>query len=172
MATDNVTGLDPEQVDSWGDPAKHPETSMSPEEVRAHLEAGREMFMSHLTRDGFPMVTVQFYCLVDGEIWSTTVRGRVKAKALRRDPRTCLCISNGSRSVAEVKAVSIKARAEVIEDRAVVERVCRAHAERYFTDERAREAFFRTLFTPNRLAIRFVPEKVISWDSTKTQKGR
>ncbi|MBI4517608.1 MAG: pyridoxamine 5'-phosphate oxidase family protein [Deltaproteobacteria bacterium] len=155
--------IDPKLVDQWGDPNKHPETQLSQEQVDQLLAAGREMFISHLTRDGFPMVTVHVYCFIDGQLWSTTVKGRVKAAAYQRDPRCALCISSSGLKLPFGGALTIKARATVIEERALVERVCREHARRYYSGERAQELFFGTLFTPNRVALRFDIDKIISW---------
>jgi len=39
------------------------------------------------------MVTVHVYCLLDGEMWSTTIKGRVKSRAYLKDPRCGICIS-------------------------------------------------------------------------------
>ncbi len=128
------------------------------------MQEGKELYLSHLPKNGWPMVTVHLYCVIDGEIWTTSVKGRVKVDAFRRDDRTCLCISNGDLTMVKARAVSIKAHAQVIEDREVVEKVCRAKANRYFQSQEARQKGFEALFTPNRVAIRFVPEKIISWD--------
>jgi general stress protein 26 len=155
--------IDPKLVDQWGDPNKHPETQLSQEHITQLLEAGREMFISHLTKDSFPMVTVHVYCFMDGDMWSTSVKGRVKAAAYQRDPRCALCISSSGLNVPFGGGLTIKARGEVVEDRAIVERVCREHARRYYSSPRAQELFFGTLFTPNRVALRFHIDKVVSW---------
>ncbi|MBM4267069.1 MAG: hypothetical protein FJ144_10710 [Deltaproteobacteria bacterium] len=155
--------IDPALVDKWGDPNKHPETQLSKEEQRQILEAGREVFISHLTKEGFPMVTVHVYCLIEGELWSTSVKGRVKASAFKRDPRTALCISSSGLTLPFGGGMTIKARAEVIEDRAVVERVCAEHGRRYYTSPKAQELFAGTLFTPNRVALKFAIDSIVSW---------
>ncbi len=155
--------IDPNLVDQWGDPNKHPETQLSQAEIDQLLQAGREMFMAHLAKDGFPIVTIHLYCFVDGELWSTTVKGRVKEKALRRDPHCSVCISSSGLNVPFAGGTCIKALAEVVDDRAVVERVCREHAKRYYTSPKGQELFFATLFTPNRVALRFRIQKIISW---------
>ncbi len=155
--------LDPALVDRWGDPRKHPETQLTAEQIERLIGAGREAFLSHLTRDGFPIVTVHLYCLLDGDMWTTTVRGRVKEKSYRRDPRCSICLSTTGLKLGFGGGLCIKAHAQVVEDRAVVERVCREHAQRYYGDEKAREAMFGLLFTPNRLAIRLDRLEVISW---------
>lgn len=158
-----VSRIDPSLVDQWGDPNKHPETQLSPHAIDQLLHAGREMFIAHLTKDGFPIVTVHVYCFVEGELWSTTVKGRVKEKALRRDPRCSICISSTGLHLPFGGAISIKAHARLVEDREVVERVCREHGRRYYTSATAQELFFRTMFTPNRVALQFDIQKIISW---------
>lgn len=155
--------IDPALVDQWGDPNKHPETQLSKEQIDQLLQAGREMFITHLTKNGWPMVTVHLYCFLDGGMWSTTVRGRVKETAYRRDARCSLCISSSGLRVPFGGGVTIKARAHIVEDREIAERVSRAHARRYYSSESTQEIFFRTMNTPNRLALRFDIEKIISW---------
>jgi Pyridoxamine 5'-phosphate oxidase len=156
--------IDPSVVDKWGDPNKHPETQLTPAQQTALLEAGREMFITHLTKDGFPMVTVHVYVVLDGVLWSTSIKGRVKAAAYQRDPRCGICISSSGLSGLDFGGgMTIKARAEVIDDRAIVERVCREHGQRYYTSPKAQELFVGSLFTPNRVALRFQIDKIVSW---------
>lgn len=155
--------IDPSLVDKWGDPNKHPETQLSPEEQQQLLVAGREMFVSHLTKVGFPMVTVHVYCLMNGEIWSTTVKARVKAKAFKKDPRSGLCLSSSGLDLPFGGGMTIKARPEIVEDRDVVEKVCIEHGKRYYSNPKSQELFCASLFTPNRIAIRFDVEKIVSW---------
>jgi general stress protein 26 len=165
-----VSRIDPSLVDQWGDPNKHPETQLSQGDLDRLLQAGREMFIAHLTKDGFPIVTVLVYCFLDGDMWSTSVKGRVKEKALRRDPRCSICISSTGLRLPFGGALTIKAHAEVVDDRAIVERVCREQARRYYSSERAQELFVRTLFTPNRVALHFDIQKIISWANIGMRK--
>ncbi len=160
-----LRSIDPDVVDRWGDPNRHPETQLSAAQVQQLLEAGREVFVTHLTKDGFPMVTVHVYVLLDGVIWSTTTLNRVKAKAFRADPRCGLCFSAAGLHLPFAGAMTIKTRAEVVEDRAVVERVCRAHGKRYYSSTTAQDLFVGTLLTPNRVALRFHVDKIVSWSN-------
>ena len=170
MAEEWLKQVDPNEVDRWT--VKDPSTQMTPEQVDEILEAGKEIYISHLTSDGFPMITVHAYCRIDGQLWSSSVEGRVKVAAFRRDPRCGLCLSTMGLDVSVSGAVSLRTRAEVIEDRAVVERVCRAHAERYHPDnERARELFFESLLTPKRVALRFHIDKIVSWTNIGKRKS-
>lgn len=173
MPDDPLKKIRPDVVDRWGDPAKHPETAMSREAIDELLATAGELYLSHLTADGFPMVTVHFFCVLDGAVWTTTVRGRAKERAFRRDPRTCLCVSNGDLTLTQTAGLAIKARAQLFEDPAAVRRVCEAQAEKYFPgDPGRREKFLTTLLTPNRLAIRFEPVKVVSWDLRQSMRRK
>ena len=159
-----LASIDPSLVDKWGDPNKHPETQLTPAQQQALLAAGREMFITHLTKDGFPMVTVHVYVLLDGELWSTSVKGRIKEKAYRRDPRCGICISSAGLTGLDFGgAMTIKARAEVVDDPAITERICREHGKRYYSSPKAQELFFRSLYTPNRVALRLHIDKIVSW---------
>jgi len=158
-----LSTIDPALVDKWGDPNKHPETQLTPDEQQALLAAGREMFLSHHAPDGFPMVTVHVYCFLDGVLWSTSVKGRVKTAAFRRDARSGLCISSNGLDLPFAGAMALRTRVEVIEDRDVVERVCREHGRRYYTTARGQELFYQSLYTPNRVALRFTIDKIVSW---------
>ena len=163
--------IDPSLVDRYGDPNKHPENQLSPAEVDQVLEAGREMFIAHLgPKDGFPIVTVHIYCRIDGVLWSTSVKGRVKAAALKKDPRCSLCISTSGLGLPFGGGITLKVRAQVMDDRTTVERVCREHAKRYYPAKATQDLFFATLFTPNRVALRFDVEKVISWANIGVRK--
>ncbi len=155
--------IDPSIVDKFGDPNNHPENQFTAEEIQMTLEAGREVFLTHLTKVGFPMVTVHVYCLLDGEMWSTTINGRVKSRAYKKDPRCGLCISSSGLSLPFAGAMTIKARAEIVEDPEIVKRVCEEHGRRYYTSPRAQELFTGSLMTPNRVAIKFHIDKVVSW---------
>lgn len=164
--------IDPDLVDKFGDPNKHPEYQLTPEQIDEVIRLGREMFVAHLApKDGYPIVTIHVYCLIDGNLWTTSVKGRVKAAALRRDPRCSMCISTTGLNLPFGGGITIKAKAEIVEDRAIVERVCREHARRYYPTPTAEELFFASLFTPNRVAIRFQIEKIISWANIGMRKS-
>ncbi len=155
--------IDPSIVDKYGDPNNHPENQFTEAEVQQTLEAGREIFITHLTKVGFPMVTVHVYCLLDGEMWSTTINGRVKSRAYKKDPRCGICISTAGLDLPFAGAMTIKARAEIIDDPEVVKRVSVEHGKRYYSSPKAQELFTRSLLTPNRVAIKFNIDKVVSW---------
>ena len=64
------------------------------ERVRRYLEDHHAAVMVTLREDGTPHVTRIGVGLVDGELWSSGTRTRVRTGHLRRDPRCTLCVLN------------------------------------------------------------------------------
>lgn len=96
-----------------------------PEDVRAFLEQPRYCVMGTIHRDGSPQLTVMWYDLVGDIVVLNTTRGLVKERNLRRDPRVAICVEDGMRYV------TLRGRAEFVEDRAVQEAEVTRMATRY-----------------------------------------
>jgi PPOX class probable F420-dependent enzyme len=62
------------------------------ERVRVFLERHHAAVMATLRRDGMPHVARIAVGLVDGRLWSSGTRTRVRTGHLRRDPRATLCV--------------------------------------------------------------------------------
>ena len=62
------------------------------ERVRTYLEGHHTAVMVTLRKDGTPHVARIGVGLVDGELWSSGTRTRVRTGHLRRDPRCTLCV--------------------------------------------------------------------------------
>ena len=62
------------------------------ERVRTYLEGHHTAVMVTLRKDGTPHVARIGVGLVDGELWSSGTRTRVRTGHLRRDPRCALCV--------------------------------------------------------------------------------
>lgn len=88
------------------------------EDVRAFLEEPRFAVMGTINNSGMPQLTVMWYALMqDADVIAlNSVRGLLKARNLRRDPRMSLCVEDGPRYV------TLEGRAELIDDRAQQER--------------------------------------------------
>ena len=86
--------------------------------VRAFLEEPRFAVMATINNSGTPQLTVMWYALVEGAdvVVLNTVRGLIKDRNLRRDPRMSLCVEDG------LRYVTLDGRAELIDDRAQQER--------------------------------------------------
>jgi PPOX class probable F420-dependent enzyme len=88
------------------------------DDVRAFLEEPRFAVMATINNSGTPQLTVMWYALVEGAdvVVLNTVRGLIKDRNLRRDPRMSLCVEDG------LRYVTLDGRAELIDDRAQQER--------------------------------------------------
>ena len=64
------------------------------EAVERFLQDNHGTVMTTLKRDGTPHVARVDVGLVDGKLWSSSTRTRVRDKHLRRDPRSTLCVLN------------------------------------------------------------------------------
>jgi PPOX class probable F420-dependent enzyme len=86
--------------------------------VRAFLEEPRFAVMATINNSGLPQLTVMWYALAEDTdvVVLNTMRGLLKERNLRRDPRMSVCIEDGARYV------TLEGRAELIEDRAQQER--------------------------------------------------
>ena len=60
--------------------------------IQRFLENHHRAVMVTLRTDGSPHVAIVGVGLVDGKLWSSGTRGRLRTKHLRRDPRASLCV--------------------------------------------------------------------------------
>ena len=63
--------------------------------VRRFLEEHHGAVMTTVKKDGTPHVARIGVGLVEGKLWSSSTRTRVRHKHLLRDPRSALCVLNG-----------------------------------------------------------------------------
>lgn len=117
-----------------------------PEDVRAFLEQPHLCVLATINRDGSPQLTVMWYDLVDDTIVLNTTRGLVKERNLRRDPRVAICVEDGMRYV------TLRGRAEIIEDRATQEAEVARMAARYNGPRRG-ATHWQTIAHQERLGI-------------------
>jgi PPOX class probable F420-dependent enzyme len=62
------------------------------DETREFLEKNHSAVMTTTKADGMPHVARVGVGLVDGKLWSSGTKGRVRTQHLRRDPRSALCV--------------------------------------------------------------------------------
>lgn len=96
-----------------------------PENIRAYLEQARLCVMATISADGSPHLTVMWYDLIDDIVVLNMMRGLVKERNLRRDPRIAICVEDGPRYV------TLSGRVQIIEDRVVQEAEVIRMATRY-----------------------------------------
>jgi PPOX class probable F420-dependent enzyme len=139
---------------------------MSDDEMRAFLEAGRDLQVASINQDGTPHLVTMWYGMLDGEIAFWTYAKSQKVVNLRRDPRLSVLVATGE-VYDQLKGVSIVGRAEIVDDADEVLRYGEAVYERYWgpLNDTVREGV--RAMGSKRVVIRVKPEKVLSWDHSK-----
>lgn len=84
------------------------------ERVRQFLEVNHSAAMITLRPDGTPHAVRVAIGLVDGVLWSSAGRGRVRTKHLRRDPRCTLFVFETGRPNA-ARALTLETRVTIME---------------------------------------------------------
>lgn len=95
------------------------------EEMRAFLSERRFGVLATISEDGLPQQTVMWFELEDDRVMMNTLRGRVKDRHLRRDPRASLCVEDGYRYL------TITGAAELNEDPEIAQADIARLARRY-----------------------------------------
>jgi PPOX class probable F420-dependent enzyme len=131
-------------------------------------EAEWRAFVSHGTRtgklattraNGQPHVAPIWFVLDDdGRFVFTTGADTVKGKALRRDPRVCLCVDDDR---PPFSFVTIEGSAEVSHDLEAMLHWATRLGARYMGEDRARE-FGRRNAVPTELLVRITPIRVVA----------
>jgi PPOX class probable F420-dependent enzyme len=141
---------------------------LSDDEQRQLLESERVVVVSSIGVRGWPHSMPLWYVLRRGEIWIYTYAKSQKVKNLERDPRATLLVETGH-AYHELRGVEIESEAEIHRDHELVFEVARELTSRYSegaaVEGEAAEALKAQ--ARKRVAIRFEPKRVASWDHSK-----
>jgi PPOX class probable F420-dependent enzyme len=148
--------------------SRRAQIKLSEDEQRQLLESERVVVVSSIGLRGWPHSMPLWYVLREGEIWIYTYAKSQKVKNLERDPRATLLVETGH-AYHELRGVEIEAEAEIHRDHEVVFEVARELTSRYAegasVEGEAAEALKAQAL--KRVAIRFEPKRVASWDHGK-----
>ena len=134
---------------------------MTRDEWRAFLSEGtRTGKLATVRRDGRAHVVPIWFVLDGDDLVFTTGGGSVKAHAMRRDPRVCLCVDDERPPYAYVM---VEGTASLGEDAGELLRVATAIGGRYMGAELA-EQFGRRNATSGELLVRISPTSVTALD--------
>jgi PPOX class probable F420-dependent enzyme len=150
-------------------PSRRDQIKLSDEEQRELVESERIVIVSSLGPRGWPHVMPLWYVPRDGEIWIWTYAKSQKVKNLERDPRATLLIETGV-EYGELRGVQIEAEAEVIRDIDRIVEYANEMTVRYSEGIESVEgdaAAGLRAQAPKRVAIRFHPRRVATWDHRK-----
>jgi hypothetical protein len=123
------------------------------------------------TKAGEPVGVVMCYLLAKGKLWLCLTESRARVAAIRRDPRSCICISSAGTDMKTGKAISYKGTTRVYAHDATEVRgwFFEAFARRLHrgTNLERIAAIAADLGIPERVVFEFTPVKSISYDGDK-----
>jgi PPOX class probable F420-dependent enzyme len=132
---------------------------MTPEQLRAFLGVGtRTGKLATVRRDGRPHVVPIWFVLDGDELVFTTGRGSVKAQAMRRDPRVCLCVDDERPPYA---FAMVEGTVTMSEDLDEMLPLATAIGRRYMGADSA-EQFGRRNAVPGEVLVRVTPTRVLA----------
>jgi len=143
---------------------------MDRDEAWTRIATTHTGIVTSLRRDGMPVSTPMWFCVIDGAVHFRTPRKSKKAARLRNDPKVGFLVEGGERW-AQLWAVHLAGTATFVEDDAVVDKVDAALAAKYssFKTPRAempdetREHYERPF-----VVVRIdAEERIVSWDNTR-----
>ena len=148
--------------------SRRAEIELSPEGQRELIESERIVVVSTIGPRGWPHSMPLWYVPRDGEIWIYTYAKSQKVRNLERDPRATLVVETGH-EYSELRGVEIEAEAEVHRDPDLVFDLVKELTERYAGGAQVDEAHAESLRAQarKRVAIRFEPKRVATWDHRK-----
>jgi PPOX class probable F420-dependent enzyme len=131
----------------------------SPDERRRFLLEGTRTGKVATTRaDGRPHVTPVWFTLEGDEIMFTTHETSLKAKAIRRDERVCVCVDD---QTPPYSYVMVEGMATLSDDLEELRRVATAVGARYMGADRVDEFGARNA-VPGELLVRVTPARVLT----------
>lgn len=142
---------------------------MSPAEQLELFESERVVVVSSLGPRGWPHSMPMWFVGRDGEIWVWTFAKSQKVRNLERDRRATLLIETGD-EYTELRGVQIEACAELIRDPEPVFEFAKLLTVRYAEGIDSIEGDAAAALqaqAAKRVAIRFEPVRVASWDHRK-----
>ena len=123
------------------------------------------------TNAGEPVGVVMCYLLHNGKFWLCLMKQRARVKAIRRDPRSCVCVSSAGTDMGRGKTITYKGTTRVYEHDApeVAGWFFEAFARRMHRGNNVqRIAEIRAdLDIPGRVAFEFTPTRAISYDGDR-----
>ena len=143
--------------------------TLSDEEQRELLESERVVTVATFGPRGWPHLMPLWYFVREGEIWVWTYAKSQKVRNLERDARCTLLVETGT-EYSELRGVQIEAEAELIRDLDRVTDFAKLLTIRYtegIENIEGDAAVALQAQAAKRVAIRFEPRRVASWDHRK-----
>jgi len=143
---------------------------LSDDELWDFLHGAHTGIMTTLRRDGTPVSLPMWFVALDRRIYLRTPERASKVGRLRRDSRVGFLVETGLRW-AELKAVHLTGRAEIVDDPEEQTKVTSALEAKYRAFRTPREhqpEATRKHYGVEWVTLRIVPDgRVLSWDNAK-----
>jgi nitroimidazol reductase NimA-like FMN-containing flavoprotein (pyridoxamine 5'-phosphate oxidase superfamily) len=142
---------------------------LSEDEAWAFLEQGHTGILTSMKRDGFPVALPVWYAVVDRHVFVGGPGRSKKFARIRNNDKVSFLVEGGERW-AELKAVHLTGRAEIVDADAWPE-VDRQMDTKYAAFRTARNAMpdaTRQHYSMSRGLMRITPEgRLLTWDNAK-----
>lgn len=153
--------------------SRRDQITLTDDEQRELLESERVVVVGSFGPRGWPHLMPLWYVLREGEVWIYTYAKSQKVKNLERDPRATLLVETGH-EYTELRGVSVEAEAEILRDHETVFDVAKQLTVRYAEGLESVEGDAAKILEEQarkRVAVRFHPKRVASWDHSKLGRG-
>ncbi len=142
------------------------QVAMDDDEIQRFLIQNRTATVATIGPNGVPHLVAMWYAVIDGEVWVETKAKSQKVTNLRRDPRASLLMEDGF-TYNTLRGVTLEGTTEIHDDRDVLWRVGVSVYERYMGPHSEATNPAIEALIHKRVAVRFVTERVRSWDHRK-----
>jgi PPOX class probable F420-dependent enzyme len=143
---------------------------MSRAEAWAELEGAHTGIFTTLRADGVPIALPVWFVVLDERVYVRAPGHTKKLQRVRHDPRVSFLVESGERW-AELRAVHLTGRAQIVDDAALSQRVERALDEKYgaYRSQRtAMPAATQDYYANPPEVIEIVPdERILTWDNAR-----
>ena len=153
---------------------------LDPDREQELVNCAGECTFCWANKAGHPLGVTTAYVPVDGKIWMTATRERVRIKAIARDGRSSVVMSSKGTHMGGGKTVTYKGYTVIHDDPEIKMWMYKllAHgmskvedSDNDFTMGLDPELFVKFLDTPERIVLEFTPEMSIPFDGDKMAKG-
>ena len=140
---------------------------MSDDEIHAFLREQQKIVLVSNGASGFPHpIHMLYHCDEEGCLWMTSYAKAQKVRNLERDPRASLVVEE-SEAYETARSVIVYARCEIVREPDAVRRTFRNIASKGIPDVPAPAGGEDVDRAVKRVALKFVPERYVSWDHAK-----
>lgn len=155
---------------------------LDPEREQELITSAGECTFIWSNKAGHPLGVTTAFAAIDGKIWMTATRERVRIKAIARDPRSAIVITSSGTPMGGGKTVTYKGHTVIHDDIETkhwfynilahgMKRKTESDPDNKFTAGLDPDMFVRFLDTPERVVLEFTAEMSIPFDGDKMAEG-